>query len=150
MTPKSKSIYLSVMLFFSALSMQAQVEWEYSSRKVGEDLYEIKFTAAIDEPWKIYSQHTPAGGPRPTSIKFARNPMTHLEGKIKEVGDLKIYHEDVFDVEVYAYAKKAEFVQLVKLRKKGKTNVQVSIEFMACTDEQCLPPATKNFTVLLE
>jgi len=43
----------------------------------------------------------------------------------------------------------ADFVEVVKLKANAKTNVSSSIEFMACNNEQCLPPKTVSFNVAL-
>lgn len=138
------------MLLLYASGAIAQVEWKYAAKKIGDRLYELRVTALIDQPWKIYSQRTPEGGPLPTTIKFSSNPLIQIDGKMKELGDMKIYHEEVFGVDVYAYEEKVEFVQVIKLKNNAKTNIKGSIEYMACTSEQCLPPASFSFSVSLE
>jgi thiol:disulfide interchange protein DsbD len=112
-------------------------------------LYEVRLVAKVDEPWHIYSQQTPAGGPLPTKISFLKNPLLLPTGKLKEEGDMEIYHENVFDVDVYSYTGKVEFVQVIRLRSPVKTNLAGSVEYMACTHEQCLAPTTYRFNVAL-
>ena len=43
-----------------------------------------------------------------------------------------------------------ELVQKVKLKKNVKTVISGTVEFMACTDEECLPPQTVTFSMPLE
>jgi hypothetical protein len=138
-----------VSLFVSVSWAQGPVEWTWSAKKISEKLYELRLTAKVDEPWHIYSQQSPEGGPLPTSISFSKNPLLELQGKLKEEGDMEMYHEEVFGVDVYAYAGKVEFVQVVKLKANAKTNIQGSVKYMACTKEQCMPPATIKFSVTL-
>jgi hypothetical protein len=142
-----------LITFFAVLTTWSQggpVEWKYVAKKIAIKTYEVRILATVDESWHIYSQQTPNGGPKPTSIRFTKNPLLMMQGKVKEEGDMEIYHEEVFGVDVYAYTGKVEFVQTIKLKSNAKTNVAGSIEYMACTNQQCLPPATINFTVALE
>lgn len=138
-----------VLLITAATRAQGPVEWAWSAKKIGDKLYEVRLVAKVDDSWHIYSQESPQGGPLPTSISFSKNPLLMLQGKPKEEGDLEIYHEDVFGVDVYAYKDKVEFVQIVKLKAPVKTNVQGSLQYMACTNHECLPPATVKFSVAL-
>ena len=45
---------------------------------------------------------------------------------------------------------KVVFVQKVKLKKNVKTVISGTVEYMACTDEECLPPQTVTFSMPLE
>lgn len=146
-----KQLTIILIAFFSALTVWSQpVSWKTTAKKLAEKIYEVRILATVDESWHIYSQQTPTGGPKPTNIRFSKNPLLVMQGKLKEEGDMEIYHEEVFGVDVYAYTGKVEFVQTVKLKSGAKTNVQGSIEYMACTNQQCLPPATINFSIILD
>lgn len=129
---------------------QNPVHWQFNAKKISDKTYEVHITASIDEPWSIYSQSTPEGGPLPTAIQFAKNPLVTQSGKIKEVGSLKKKFEDVFDVDVLYYKNKVDFVQVVTLKSNVKTNLTGSVEFMACNDQQCLPPSTVNFSIPIQ
>lgn len=143
-------ILFVAMLLAKTTAAQGPVEWKWNTKKIADKTYELRITASVDDSWHIYSQQSPKGGPLPTSISFIKNPLVLLIGKPEEEGDLEIYHEEVFGVDVYAYTGKVDFVQTIKLKAAAKTNVQGSIEFMACTNQQCLPPAKVKFNVKLE
>lgn len=144
--------YLVLMLFipfsFGAVAQQP-VKWTYSAKKIADKTYEIHLTATLQSGWHTYSQSTPEGGPLPTAINFKKNPMTILTGTIKEVGKMMKKHEEVFGVDVKYFSNKVDFVQVVKLKSNIKTAVSGTIEYMVCTDEKCLPPATVPFTVAI-
>lgn len=129
---------------------QGVVDWKFSAKKIADKTYEVHLTATVDDPWHIYSQTTPKGGPLPTAIVFSKNPLAQLAGKAKEVGEMEMYHDQVFDVDVYAYGGQVDFVQTVKLKSSAKTNLSGTVEFMACTKEQCLTPQKLKFNVKLE
>lgn len=129
---------------------QDVVSWKFSSKKIADKTYEIRLSAKIDEPWHIYAQSTPKGGPLPTKISFSKNPLIIPQGKVKEAGEMEMYHDNVFDVDVYAYGDKVDFIQTVKLKSAVKTNINGAVEFMACTREQCLTPQKMNFSIKIE
>jgi len=129
---------------------QSVVDWKFSAKKIGDKTYEVHFKAIVDEPWHIYSQSTPKGGPLPTTITFTKNPIIQLSGKPREVGEMIMYHDEIFDVDVYSYTDTVDFVQTVKLKSPVKTNISGTVQFMACTKEQCLTPHKLSFTIKLE
>lgn len=128
---------------------QSPVNWSFTSKKTGDKMYEIHITASVNNPWHIYSQKTPDGGPLPTKITYNKNPLIKMEGEATEKGKIITKFEEVFDVNVKYFDGNVSFVQLVKLKSNIKTNISGKIEFMACNDEQCMPPAEVQFTIQL-
>jgi hypothetical protein len=143
---------LAIIVLF-AFTAQAQVgnpyTWTYSAKKISDNVYELHFNVDVNNPWHTYSQFTPDGGPVPTKFSFAKNPLYTLDGKVKENGNLIQKHEAVFGVDVKYFNGKVDFVQIVKMKTKAKTNFSGSVEFMVCNDQQCLPPATQKFSIAL-
>ena len=150
-----KRILILAFVLSAAFASRAQVQattpynWTYSAKKLSDNVYELHFLVDIKSPWHTYSQFTPDGGPVPTKFTFARNPLYTLDGKVKENGKLEKKHEAVFGVDVKYFDGKVDFVQVVKLKTKAKTNFSGSVEFMVCNDQQCLPPATQHFSIAL-
>lgn len=150
-----------LLLFFVALATVTLVSaqtttrlkpysWSYAAKKTATGTYEVHFMVDVNNPWHTYSQFTPDGGPVPTKFSFTKNPLYTLVGKVKENGDLKKKHEDVFGVDVEYFNGKVDFVQVVKVKGNAKTNFSGSVEFMVCNDKQCLAPATENFSIALD
>ncbi len=140
---------VAVMVAFSAMAqIKDPVKWTASSKKKG-DAYEVVLSATLPKPWHIYSQHTGAGGPIPTTLKFTKSPLLVFQGNVKELGKLKEEFDTNFDTKVKYYGDKVDFVQTVKVKGNVKTNVNVTIEYMTCNESQCLPPTKKTFNVSL-
>jgi hypothetical protein len=139
-----------VILIGHAVHAQDPVSWEYASKNIGGERYEISITAMISGKWHLYSQFTPEGGPLPTKILFANNPMLEIEGGVKEDGRLQEKLEEVFDMKVKYFEGMVVFRQIVKLKRKINTKVAGTIEYMVCDDTQCLPPKKLNFSIDLK
>lgn len=142
-------LVLSCVVLLSKAQIQNPVQWSFTTKKIDATTYEVHLTASIEEGWHLYSQTTPEGGPVPTAISFSKNPLVSASGAAREVGKMEKHFEPLFGVEVKQFSGKAIFVQTVKLKGKIKTTLNGTVEFMTCNDRECLPPATKKFSVSL-
>ena len=126
------------------------VQWAFSAKKINATTYEVHLTATIENGWHVYSQTTPEGGPVPTSIEFAKNPLLVVDGRATEIGKLEEHHEPLFGVDVKQFSNKVVFVQQVKVKGKAKTSLSGSLDFMTCNNRECLPPKTQKFSIALK
>lgn len=143
-------IACSLLFVVSSGIAQAVVDWKFESKKLADKKYEVKLIALVKNPWHIYSTTTPDGGPLPTKITFTKNPLTALDGNIREVGKLETHFEEVFEVDTRYFNDKVEFVQVVNLKGNAKTNITGTVEYMACNDKECLPPKSVPFSIALK
>lgn len=147
---KLSIFFLAWLVYLQPVSAQNPVTWEYNARKINNESYEISLVAMVQGKWHIYSQFTPGGGPVPTQIVFNKNPMIVINGPVKEAGKLHEKHEEVFDIQVKYYEGMVVFKQLVTMKKKVKTKISGTVEYMLCDDSQCLPPKKVSFSIELK
>ncbi|MGB1042810.1 MAG: protein-disulfide reductase DsbD family protein [Tenacibaculum sp.] len=119
------------------------IQWKTKVEKVSDLNYKLITTAIIGGNWHLYSQEVPKGGPIPTTftydddggkIKLIGN-TSEPEGKIKFT---KLFNEEGMNIK--SFGKKAVFVQQIELVDESVKKINAFVEFIACTDEQCLPP----------
>lgn len=149
-----KKLLLASLLFVATdiLAVPSPVKWTYSAKKIGDKTYELKLVAAVSAPWHIYSQHTPEGGPAPTIIKIASNPLllqASIAGAFSEQGKLVKKYEEVFGVNIKYFNGNAIFTKKIQLKTNVKTVVSGTVAYMVCDDQQCLPPMKIPFSVQL-
>lgn len=149
-----KKAGLMSLFFLSVIIVSAQslnpVSWTFTARKLGTNTYEIHMTASMQSGWHLYSQVQPEDAIAiPTTFTINNNPLVSLNGKIKEIGKLEKFRDEELDLSAYQYAKKVDFVQVINLKRKVKTNFTGSVEYQTCDDKMCLPPKTVNFNVAL-
>jgi hypothetical protein len=132
-----------------ANAQENPVKWTFDSKKTAAGTYELFLNATVPQPWHIYSQKTPEGGPLPTRIQFKANPLVNLSGDASERGEVKNFHDKNFDVDVIYFVGDVKFVQVVKLKAAAKTSVKGTIEYMVCNDNKCLPPVEVPFDIIL-
>lgn len=148
-----KRIIISTWISFITIITFAQepVQWNYSIKKSADKTCEVHITATIDDNWHLYSQNQPEDAIAiPTRVKFNKNPLLMLIGKVKEIGRMERYTDKTLGITQNQYARKVDFVQVLKLKGNGKTNVTGSVKFQTCTDERCLPPKTINFSLAIK
>lgn len=146
-----KQLIFTLAAFIVMQTVGAQkVKWTFTAKKLSGDKYELHMTATVPAGWHIYSQNTPDDGPIPTKFSFNNNALLKIDGKVKEVGKLEKYFDQNFKVEVKYYSDKVDFVQVVKLKSKIKTNVSGQVESMICNDVRCMPTATEKFNIALK
>lgn len=146
---KKVSFAIVLMMFLSTAVAQQKISWAFSAKKLPGNKYELHMTATPPTGWHVYSQNTPDGGPIPTTFTFNNNALTTLTGKVKEVGKTVKYFDKNFKVNVIYFEGKADFVQVVTVKGKIKTNISGEIESMICNDKICMPPNTEKFNIAL-
>ena len=149
-----KKLVFIIFSFFivGVLSAQAlnPVNWNFSSKKIADNLYEVQMTATIQEGWHLFSQNQPKDAiAQPTTVVFNKNPLLQLDGKVKEIGTLEKFKDKELDISANQYSNKVVFTQRVKLKGKAKTNVTGKLTYQTCNDEKCLPPKTINLAIAL-
>jgi Disulphide bond corrector protein DsbC len=146
-----KKLLTLTLLFSLALTAKAQlnpITWSFSSRKIGDKMYEIEMKATIQNKWHLYSQVQPDDAIAiPTNFTFNPNPLYKLDGKVKESGKLEKYTDKTLGVSANQYSNTVVFTQKIKLKANVRTNVTGSVEYQTCDDEKCLPPKTVNYSI---
>lgn len=130
---------------FSAIAQIADpVSWTFSHEKTGDNEYTLTFQANIESGWHMYSMHTPAGGPVPTSITINEaGKGVELVGDATESEPKKQYN-DIFKVDEWFFENSCTFTQKVKVTDASLTAITGTIEYQAC-QESCVQ-LSKDFS----
>ncbi|WP_083477208.1 protein-disulfide reductase DsbD family protein [Lacinutrix algicola] len=117
------------------------VKWTSSIYSLGNDEYEIAYTAVLDNKWHIYSQdNKDPMGPIPTEITFKNdNKDFKLIGGLKESKSIEKF-EKAFDMDVKYFSNEAVFTQKIKVLNTDLKTIEAEAYFQACDDEKCLAP----------
>lgn len=148
-----KIIFLSIWLavFFSTLQAQIlkPVKWKFEASRKTSNVFELTFTANIDQNWHLYSQFIPEGGPIPTRFEFETdsNGVFQKIGKTEELSKIEEEFDQSFQMQLKYFSHKAVFKQKIKVLKE--TELKGYVEFMTCDNEKCLPPEQIEFSFKL-
>ena len=125
------------------------VQWSYTAKKIADQTYEVHLKATIDKGYHLYAQNADANAAAATKFTFTRNPLTSLEGSVKENGNAIRKFETALKQDIKYYEKEVDFVQVVKLKRSAKTNLSGKIEFVVCNEKLCLPASEVELQVYI-
>ncbi len=154
----AKSFLRSILFVFLILGLVSQVctaqdkdpvSFKIEAKKVSATEYDIVFNAAIDEGWHVYSIVPADGGPNPTTITVNKSADYDLVGKVKESKPIEEM-DKVFDMKVQYFKHKATFTQRIKVKTDKTFKVSGKYEYQTCTDEKCMFPPAKKFSLTIE
>jgi DsbC/DsbD-like thiol-disulfide interchange protein len=137
-------IFLIGVVWTADAQIHKPVVWSYLLKKIDKENGVVYLKATIEDGWHIYGLNGKAEGPTPTKITFIQNHAYALAGKITEPKPT-VKFEKVFGFNVNYHENEVVFQQKVKLNSSG--SIKGKIEFMACTNQNCLPPDEVNFSV---
>ncbi|QEM10659.1 MULTISPECIES: protein-disulfide reductase DsbD domain-containing protein [Mucilaginibacter] len=123
----------------------APVKWSYAAKKIDKEQAIVFIKADIEKGWHIYSQRVADGGPVKTSFTFDKSDDYTLSGNTSEPKAVSKY-EKAFSMNVQYFEQSVIFQQKIKL-KNGQTSVKGTLNYMVCSDKQCLPPEDVEFSV---
>jgi thiol:disulfide interchange protein len=140
----SFSIYLYLIAACASSQIYDPVKWDFRFEVKGDKLYELIFTASIDENSHIYSMNIPEGGPIPTSFIFDTLQAYKLDGKAYEVTKPVELLDEAFGFKIKTFSTKAEFRQKITALAPSFT-VTGAVNYMACNNVTCSPPKDVDF-----
>ncbi len=123
------------------------VSWSHELKITGKTSGEIIHKASIEGKWHMYSMDIPEGGPRPTRFVYETLQDVELDGNVISKSGLTKVFDKNFNMNLSWYSKEAIFVQKVKFKDAAQVKIEGYVEFMACDDEQCLPPEQDEFSL---
>ncbi len=146
---KRTVIIISALLAFIAPAKaqpQNPVTWEVSAKKVKKNVYEIKAQATIQAGWHIYDLQEYELGPNPTVFSVTGDAIEAVSpAEITSKVDKE--YDDIFRLEIGTCQSPVVIVQRIQTLQEGPCDVNVAIEWQACNNGNCLPPADFETTI---
>jgi DsbC/DsbD-like thiol-disulfide interchange protein len=105
----------------------------------------VFFKADLDEGWHLYGLTAAGGGQVKTTFTFNTTKGYSLLGDVTAPKP-ETRFEPAFNTKVNYYEKSVVFQQRIKLS-ENKAEVKGTIEYMVCSNRQCLPPETIEFSI---
>lgn len=147
-------IALSLLMpFFLLLALNSDlhaqdkhpVQWSFELNKIEAGLLDVVFTANIASPWYLYDINLPEGGPVSTAVHYDKLEGCSLEGALRNISKPKPYYEAVFEMNLRKHEETAVFAQRIRISNPDAFLIEGYVEFMACNNENCLPPEQVEF-----
>ena len=132
--------------------MDDPITWEASVEKENDSIFNLVFTATLEEGWHLYSQKEADIDIAPIATTFSYNNAEEnfeLIGETTEP-DIEPIYDQVFEADITYFEDEAVFTQQINVQPGSKPGIIAEIYFSVCDDEKCLPPETERFNISLE
>lgn len=141
-------IFLACTTVVYAQSFDQPVSWSSKVEKVGDNVYEMQFHGAIEGKWHIYDLGPYNGGPNPTVLKIEEVAGVKLVGTPYIKSDVHKAFDEMFNMEIGTCENGVIVAQKVEVTGAAVT-LTANIEWQACDNGSCLPPADEDVQVKL-
>lgn len=136
---------LSLLAVQTSGQVLEPVKWAFTLEKQSGDTYLYRATATIDSGWHLYSTRLPEGNIAiPTAFVFEEAQGVALVGEVVEKSEVIEEIDQSIGEQTRYFVRTALFEQTLRITPPA-TSVKGYVEFMACDDEQCIPPAEAEF-----
>ena len=143
-----KYFYLLAFLALS-LAVQAQiltpVKWNITLSDSETTEKTLVFSAKLDNGWHLYDMNLPSGGPISTSFTFEKLEGAEIAGDASSSKEPTVVFDPLFNMDLRWYAEEVTFTQKLNVTDPQKFKIEGYVEYMACNDENCLPPEQESF-----
>ncbi len=128
----------------SSAQMVEPVHFKTSFKQTSPTQAEILFEGTIDDGWHVYSTGLGDDGPISASLSVNSLKGVELDGPLAPRGkEIKTF-DKMFDMTLRYFEGKVAFAQPVRFT-AADYSIDVSLEYGACNDQNCLPPTNVDF-----
>jgi hypothetical protein len=108
----------------------------------------VRFTAALDSGWYIYSLTQKAGGPTPMSVTIAPSPPYTLVGNVTGPTPVIVFDKE-FGINSERYTGNPSFTAVVAIAAGANSrppSLDLKVRYQVCNATLCLPARTVTLT----
>ena len=122
------------------------VKWEIKLEDSDSSVKTLLFSAKLDNGWHLYDMNLPEGGPISTSFNYETLKGAKTVGSPVPSKKATTVYDEQFEMNLSWYAHEVSFTQKLEITNPKAFKVEGYVEFMACNDENCLPPDKESFS----
>ena len=145
-----KKVLSFMLLLMRAWAAEAQiltpVKWEIKLEDSDSSVKTLLFSAKLDNGWHLYDMNLPEGGPISTSFNYETLKGAKTVGSPVPSKKATTVYDEQFEMNLSWYAHEVSFTQKLEITNPKAFKVEGYVEFMACNDENCLPPDKESFS----
>lgn len=140
-------LFLSMLPFGASAQMFTDViVWKTSLQDSDTPEKTLVFTATIKPGWHLYDQNLPDDGPTSLEFLFDKIVGAKLVGKAQANKAPINKYDKQFEMDLRWFESSVTFRQKIQVTDPAKFSIKGGVRFMACNDENCLPPETTDFS----
>lgn len=141
------SLFLVAGVICANAQLQSHAKWNFAIEKISDKQLQLVLTTTLDSGWHIYSSQMEDGGPQKTIVNVAPGKSLKVAEQTTEFGKLIEKYDSSFNITLRYYPHQAAFKRVIDITDTSAFTLKGNVSYMLCTDEVCLPPDEKEFTI---
>lgn len=149
MTKKLTILLLAIIAAFTTVTAQtAAVRWRSTAKMTSATEGVLTVKAIIADGWHLYGTQIPEGGPVATSFDFKASTGLKFTGPFVQSVKPISKEDPTFGMTLSFWEKSVTFTRKFKLTGPfDKALINGQIRYMACNDQNCMPPKTESVKI---
>lgn len=141
---------LTILMLLVALTAAAQtdspIRWRMTVSPVEGGRAVATVKALVAPGWHLYGTSLPADGPRPTEFRLTGSTGVKLAGKVSPSRAALTVADPMFGIELSWWDANVEFTFPLEVTDPDAAVLSITVSYMGCNNETCLPPTTRTLT----
>lgn len=151
---KIRRVALLIVTLLCAVSLSAQmageVRWTASVEKTSANAGKVVLKAAIPSGWHIYGMELPDEDTQATEFSFESNDVD-FTGAVTPSVPAGMHHDAMLEIDLTWWEGSVTFTRDFRLKPGvSHATIKCSVAYMACTEQSCTRPTTKEFTLTFQ
>ncbi len=140
--------FIAMMILTAVAAAQTPaVRWRTTVKMTSPTEGVVTVRALVGQGWHLYGFDLPDGGPKPTVFDFSKSKGVEFTGvgtpSTKPVSAV----DPLFKKTLQWWDANVSFSRTFKVTDRAGAHIGLSIKYMACDGNQCMPPKTENISV---
>lgn len=136
-----------MILVTVAAAQTPAVRWRTTVKMTSPTEGTVTVRALIGQGWHLYGFELPDGGPKPTVFDFLKSRGVEFTGDVKPSVKPVSAVDPLFRKTLEWWDANVAFSRSFKVTDRAAAHIGLSIRYMACDGNQCMPPKTENISV---
>ncbi len=130
-----------------AAAQTPAVRWRTTVKMTSPTEGVVTVRALVGQGWHLYGFDLPDGGPKPTVFDFSKSKGVEFTGVVTPSTKPVSAVDPLFKKTLQWWDANVSFSRTFKVTDRAGAHIGLSIKYMACDGNQCMPPKTENISV---
>lgn len=136
-----------MILCVSSIAQSPAVRWRTAVKMTSATEGTVTVRALVGQGWHLYGFDMPDGGPKPTVFDFSKSTGVEFVGDIAASSSPVEAVDPLFKTTLQWWDSNVAFTRKFKVTDPSAARIGLSIRYMACDGNRCMPPKTENISV---
>ncbi len=140
--------FIAMMILTAVAAAQTPaVRWRTTVKMTSPTEGVVTVRALVGQGWHLYGFDLPDGGPKPTVFDFSKSKGVEFTGVVTPSTKPVSAVDPLFKKTLQWWDANVSFSRTFKVTDRAGAHIGLSIKYMACDGNQCMPPKTENISV---